>query len=81
MHAVSSGFLRLMRSAVRIAAIESGFSVGTLPAFFIVASIALFTPSLHAQLKASLRGTPVGEPGILGQGGLLSNSVGWVSPA
>lgn len=58
MHAVSSGFLRLMRSAVRIATIESGFSVGTLPAFFIVASIALFTPSLHAQIKASLPGTP-----------------------
>lgn len=65
MYAVSSGFLRLMRSAIRIATFGSGRSVGILPALFIAASIAFFTPSLHAQFKASLRGTVTDQTGAI----------------
>lgn len=62
MYSVSSGTPRLMRSAARIAATaESRRSVGFLPALLILLSICLFAPSLHAQFKASLRGT-VADP-------------------
>jgi len=75
MYAVSSGFLRLMRSAGPIATTESLRGVGILPALFVAGFIALVTPPLHAQFKASLRGTLLGEPGIPGMGSLLPNSV------
>jgi len=75
MYAVSSGFLRLMRSSGHIAPTESMHGVGLLPALFIPRFIALVTPSLRARFKGIAAQHAMGEPRIAGLGGLLPNGV------